>query len=223
MFPLYPLFLDLTGRPCLLVGGGAVAERKVRGLLDAGARVTVVAPDLTAVLRGLAEGGSLTWIGRPFEPSDLEGMDLAFVATSDPAVNRTAAREARGRHVRVNVADDPAACDFQVPAVIRRGPVALAVSTAGSSPALAAWLRDRLGEAIPERLGDLAGLLADLRERTPPGARLSAEAQREFLDSGVLDDLGRGDWEEVDRKAARFLGAGLQSAGLAERRSTETT
>jgi siroheme synthase-like protein len=223
MFPLYPVFLDLAGRACLVVGGGAVAERKVEGLLAAGARVTVVSPDLTPGLRGHADRRVLEWTSRAFGPSDLDGMELAFVATSDPEVNRRAAGEAKARGIRVNVADDPEACDFHVPAVLRRGPVSVAVSTGGASPALAAWLRNRLETAIPEGLGDLVEVLGSLREMTPQGARLSGEAQRELLESGILDDLGRGDWEEADRKAVRFLGRGFRIAELARRRSTETT
>lgn len=222
-FPLYPVFLDLAGRACLVVGGGAVAERKAEGLLAAGARLTVVSPGLSQGLRELAERGALVWVERGFEPDDVDGMDLAFVATSDPQVNRRAAQAARAKGVRINVADDPKGCDFHVPAVVRRGPVSVAVSSAGSSPALAAWLRGRLAEAIPAGLGDLAAVLAALREMTPSGSRLSGEAQRDLLDSGILDDLGRGDWEEADRKVARFFGPGLRVAELVRRRSTETT
>ncbi|MBI5016449.1 MAG: bifunctional precorrin-2 dehydrogenase/sirohydrochlorin ferrochelatase [Deltaproteobacteria bacterium] len=223
MVDLYPLFLDLEGRACLVVGAGTVAARKVEGLLAAGARVTVVAPEGVEPLGRLAAAGAVVWVGRRFEPSDLDGMALAFVATSDPEVNREAVRQARARGVWVNAADDPGASDVHVPAVLRRGRVAVAVSTAGASPALAAWLRDRLADAIPPGLEALAEVLAALREITPPGARLSGHAQRELLDSGILEDLAAAEWEEADRKVTRFLGADLRIGELLRRRSTEAT
>ena len=206
--PLYPIFLSLAGRACLVVGGGKVAERKTEELLRAGARVTVVAPAVTEALARHAEEGALEWARRGFGPADLDGMALAFVATSDPDVNRRAASEARARGVWVNVADDPGACDFHVPALLRRGRVAVAVSTGGAAPALASWVRDRVAGALPEGLGDLAEVLAVLREIAPAGGGLGAEDQRRLIGSGILDDLARGDWAAADGKVARhFAGA----------------
>lgn len=203
---LYPVFLDLRGRRCLVVGGGAVAGRKVQGLLAAGARVRVVAPALGEGLRAQAEASEIEVAERGFEPSDLDGTALAFVATSDPAVNRRVVDEARARGVWVNAAETPEAGDFHVPAVVRRGAVAVAVSSAGAAPALAAWVRDRLAADLPAGLEALARVLGALREMAPPGRRLSGEAQRALLDAGVLDDLAREDWDAAEEKMVRCFG-----------------
>ncbi len=203
--PRYPVFLDLRGKPVLVVGAGRVAERKIRGLLECGARVRVVAPGAAEGVRGFAEAGAVEWVRRGFAPEDLDGMVLAFVATSDPAVNREAAAEAAARGVWANVADDPEGSPVHVPAVWRQGDVAVAVSTAGASPELAAWLRDRIAQALPRRLGDLAEFVRRVRQMAQPGAvsRLLAE--------GVADDLARGDRAGAERKAAAVLsGPGRQ-------------
>ncbi len=199
----YPLLLDLEGRPVLVVGGGPVAARKVAGLLEAGARVTVVAPEACPELRERIDRGEVRWVPRGFEPGDLEGTVLAFVATSDPGVNRHATREARSRGVWVNAADDPGGSDFHVPAVVRRGRLTVAVATAGASPEAAAWVRDRIAGHLPPALGELVDLAGRVREM----ARGSG-AVRRLLEAGVLDDLARGDRDAVDRKVAAALGAG---------------
>jgi precorrin-2 dehydrogenase/sirohydrochlorin ferrochelatase len=140
----YPVVLDLTDVPVLLVGGGNIASRKAEGLLAAGARLTVVAPmvlpDLAATAADVRERG--------YAAADLEGHQLVMTATDDPAVNRQVAVDARARGMWVNSADDPANCTFILPAVTRRGPVVVAVGTDGSSPALARHLRDRIATEI---------------------------------------------------------------------------
>lgn len=197
--PRYPVFLDLRGKPVLVVGAGRVAERKIRGLLECGARVRVVAPEAADGLRALAEAGAVEWVRRRFEPEDLGGMVLAFVATSDPAVNRAAAAEAAARGVWANVADDPEGSPVHVPAVWRQGDVAVAVSTAGASPEFAAWLRDRIAAALPGRLGDLAEFIRRVRQMAQPGA------VSRLLARGVAEDFARGDRAAAERKAAEVL------------------
>jgi siroheme synthase-like protein len=140
----YPLVLDLTGVPVLMVGGGQIAGRKVTGLLAAGARVTVVAPmvsaDLASSVHDVRE--------RPYRSADIAGHRLVMTATDDPAVNARVASDARRAGVWVNSADDPDNCSFILPAVARRGPVMIAVGTDGASPALARHLRDRIALEI---------------------------------------------------------------------------
>lgn len=140
----YPVVLDLTDVPILMVGGGQIASRKVAGLLAAGARVTVVAPmvlpDLAAQVNEVRE--------RPYDPSDLTGHRLVMTATDDPAVNAAVGRDATSVGMWVNSADDPENCSFILPAVTRRGSVVVAVGTDGSSPALARHLRDRIAAEI---------------------------------------------------------------------------
>lgn len=140
----YPVMLDLTDVPVLLVGGGVIASRKAAQLLDAGARLTVVAPE---VLPDLAE--RVTEVRRrEYAASDLDGHQLVMTATDVPAVNTQVAVDARARGMWVNSADDPANCTFILPAVTRRGPVTVAVGTDGASPALARHLRDRVADEL---------------------------------------------------------------------------
>jgi precorrin-2 dehydrogenase/sirohydrochlorin ferrochelatase len=140
----YPVVLDLTDVPVLMVGGGQIASRKAAGLLTAGARVTVVAPmvlpDLAGQVHEVRE--------RQYSPSDLEGHRLVMTATDDPAVNAAVGSDATAAGVWVNSADDPENCSFILPAVARRGSVVIAVGTDGSSPALARHLRDRIADEI---------------------------------------------------------------------------
>lgn len=142
----YPIMLDLTDVPVLVVGGGMVAFRKIHGLVKAHADVTVVAPSVVETIRELPVRVTL----RAYESSDLTGMRLAITATDDPAVNAAVAAEANERAIWVNSADDPANCTFTLPAVARDGVVTVAVGTGGSSPALASHLRGELEKWLVE-------------------------------------------------------------------------
>lgn len=132
--PTYPVSLVLQDRAALVVGGGAVATRKVEGLLPAGAHVTVVAPEVTEALRALADAGRCAWRAKAYDAADLSGADIVFVATDDEDVNAQAYRDASGAHLMVNVADRPELCTFFLPSVLRRGKLSIAVSTEGASP-----------------------------------------------------------------------------------------
>lgn len=140
----YPVFLSLQRRSCLVIGGGAVALRKAKDLLAAGAKVRVGSPRLSAGFRPLVRAGKVVWIRRVFRPADLKGTWLVVAATDDTQVNRQAAREAERRKVWINVVDQPAHCSFIIPSVVRRGKLRLAISTGGASPALAKWIRKDL-------------------------------------------------------------------------------
>jgi siroheme synthase-like protein len=199
----YPIFLDLVDRPCLVVGGGPVAEGKVRGLLAAGARVTVVSPTLTPALNALAAEGHLTHQAREYAPGDLVGVALAFAATGDRAVSRAIRSEGRARGVWVNAADDAEHCDFLLPAVLRRGALAVAVSSGGASPALTRAVRDELERYFPADFGAFVEVAAEVRrELRERGAPVTAERWRSALEdelrglsagSGMSDgDLGTG-------------------------------
>jgi len=141
---LFPVFLKLAGRRCLVVGAGRVAQAKIEGLLLAGAHVRVVARSATRAVRACARAGKVRWEARSFEPSDLDGVFLGIAATSSAQLHDQISQEARRRGVLCNVADDPARCDFYYPAVVRRGPLQIAISTGGRSPALAQHLRKEL-------------------------------------------------------------------------------
>lgn len=193
----YPVMLRLAGRRCVVVGGGTVAARKIEPLVEAGADVLVVAPEIGPVIAALAETGSIRVERRPFEAADLDGASLAIAATDQPSVNRAVAQAARERGVLVNVADDPDSCDFTVPASIRRADVTLAISTDGRSPAFARHLRAELEDWLsPERCALLvlaAEVRHDLRALGPlpdPDAW-----QRALDDAAVRAALSRGDRE----------------------------
>ena len=141
---LYPIFLKLNGRRCLVVGAGKTAEEKIDVLLASGATVLVVAPVATSQIQSWAHDEDIFWMRKRFEPQDLEGIFLAVVATSSTPVNRTVFQEAHSRDVLCNVIHDRAHCDFYYPAVVRRGPLQIAISTAGNSGALAQRLRQEL-------------------------------------------------------------------------------
>jgi siroheme synthase-like protein len=204
---LFPLFVELEGRPCVVLGGGAVAERKVEGLLAAGAVVTVVSPALSPALATLASAGRIAHVARSYTEGDLAGAALAFAATDDGGVNAAVALEGRAHGVWVNAADDPAHCDAILPAVVRRGAVTVAVSTGGASPALARAVRQRIEAALPDAYGPLADVAAAARrELRAAGRRAGAADWLAALDAG-LDALLEG---APSDEAARRVRARLQ-------------
>jgi precorrin-2 dehydrogenase/sirohydrochlorin ferrochelatase len=161
---LFPMFLKLEGRNCLVLGAGSVGEQKIRSLLDCGARIRVVAPAASAAVREWASIGALTWLQRTFESADLDGVFLVVAATSDVEVNHAIYREAQERGILCNVVDDPPHCDFYYPAVVRRGQLQIAISTAGLSPALAQRIRKQLEAEFPPAYGMWLENLGSRRE-----------------------------------------------------------
>lgn len=160
----FPLFLEMNRRRCAVIGGGAVAERKVDGLLAAGAEVTVISPALTERLRDLINGDAIRHRAREYRNGDLEGFGLVFLATDDPAVNDAVWRDARAQGIWVNSADDSDHCDFILPAVIRRGALTVAVSTGGASPAMTRAIREELDDYFTEDYAQLVQVAAEVRK-----------------------------------------------------------
>jgi siroheme synthase-like protein len=196
----YPVFIDLRGRPVLVVGGGVVAERKVESLLEAEAAITVVSPDATEKLIESAGRGEIVLNRRRFRESDLDGVTLAISATGDLAVQQEVAALARSKKILVNTADQPELCDFIVPAVVRRGDVLVAVSTSGTSPALAAALRSRIESALTGDVARAAKLLGTIRGEVHQ--RFDDSAQRKKVFQGIVES-GVVDWiTECDDDAA---------------------
>jgi siroheme synthase-like protein len=193
----YPVVLRLTGRPCLVVGGGRVAAGKAAGLLAGGARVTVVAPEVVPAVEAL----DVVVERRPYERGLAARFRLVVTATGVPEVDRAVAEDAERAGVWVNSADDPDNCSFVLPAVHRDGPVSIAVSTGGASPALAVWLRGRLGEAAGPGVGQLAELLEEARLRVRADGRATGSIDWAALLDGELPDLVR----SGDLGAARDL------------------
>lgn len=217
--------LRTCGKRCLVVGGGTVAHRKVEDCLRAGLEVLVVSPSLVPPLRDLVGRGSVAWREGEFRPEDLEGMLVVFAA-APPEVNRGVCEAARRAGVLVNVVDCPELSDFVSPAVLQRGPVTVAVSTGGASPALAARIRDRIAGVLPEEWGEwaevLAGFRRSARERVPdPRTRQELLRRAAALDGEAR--IARGEREALLelleqwlRAAAGGAGAGRQAGGERE-------
>ena len=203
----YPIFLDLTGRRCVVVGGGAVAEGKVRGLLAANATIALVAPQLTPALRDLVASEQIRHREGEYDASDLEDADLCLVATDDGAINARVAADARTRRILVNAADDPANCDFILPAVVRSGSVVVAASTGGASPALARRLREDLTAFLDEGYGPLGDLLGAVRsEVRAAGQRIDPEAWQKAIDARLRTLVAQGRIEDARNRLRKALG-----------------
>ncbi|HET9443283.1 MAG TPA: bifunctional precorrin-2 dehydrogenase/sirohydrochlorin ferrochelatase [Acidimicrobiales bacterium] len=188
--PQYPVNLTVAGRRCLVVGGGRVARRKVEGLRDAGAAVHVVAPDIDPDLAAL---DGVTSERRPYRRGEAGGYRLVVAATGDPAVNQAVYDDGEAAGVWVNSADDPDRCSFTLPAVLRRGPVTVTVATGGHSPALASWLRDRIGDWLGPEYETLVGVLAAERDAIrAEGRSTEGLAWHLALDSDMLALIRQG-------------------------------
>lgn len=179
----FPVFLDLHGRSCLVVGGGKVAERKVDSLLKAGAHVTVVSPEITAEMRITLDQQNAHWQAREFADSDADGQFLIIAATNNGKVNAHVAALANARNIPVNVVDDQSLCSFIVPSVVDRSPVIVAVSTGGASPVLARQLRMRLETMISSSCGQLAGITEEYRDVVKK--RLPEEHRKGFWEQAL--------------------------------------
>jgi precorrin-2 dehydrogenase/sirohydrochlorin ferrochelatase len=209
----YPVQLDIRGRRCLVVGGGGVGTRKAEGLLACGAAVTVVSPEASARLKALAAAGRLVLAARPFRPEDLAGVFLVIGATDDEPLNRRVSEEAERRGILCNIADRPEACNFILPAVVRRGELTVAVSTAGRSPALAKKLRGDLERQFGPEYAVLLDLLGAIRRRLLARAH-APEAHKPLFERLVASDLleliRRNDRAAIDRLLAETLGEGFR-------------
>lgn len=190
----YPIALDLKDKPCLVVGGGALATEKVEGLLRAGARITVVSASVTADLASLAEAGEIKLYLRSYHAADLDDIYLAYGATDSKAENALVAADAREAGVLVNAVDDIPNCDFFAMAIVRRGDLQVAISTNGLSPAFARWTREYLDAALPDNLGEVLAALAEVRrDLKSRGVMPPYERWQGAIDDEVNVWLGRDD------------------------------
>lgn len=214
----FPAFLDLAGRPVLVVGGGAVAARKVRLLRDAGARVTVVARRLGAELADLARETEIAVIQRGFTAGDVLGKTLAVAATDEPEVNRRVAEAGEAAGVPVNTVDDAALSTFIFPAIVQRGEVVVAISSSGAAPVLARRLRARIEEILPQGLGALARFSRRLRERVrrrvgDPARRL--RIWEEAIEGPVAEAVFAGREAEAEAHLERLIDGGVSPGSVA--------
>ncbi len=204
-----PIFMNLRGEPCLVVGGGEVAARKCALLLRAGAKVTVCAPELAPAF----DTGRIEHRAARFREADLDGQALVIAATDDQAVNRAVAAAARARRIPVNVADQPELCTFILPSIIERAPLTVAISSGGASPVLARLLRARLESLIPAAYGRLAALAAEFRERVK--ARFRGAERRRFWERALEGPIAEMVLAGRDAEARHALEAALEDARLA--------
>lgn len=189
----YPVNLLVAGRRCVVVGAGRIAARKVEALLDAGAAVHVVAPELGDEIRAWRDAGRLTADERAFAPSDLDGAWLATAATSDPTVNQAVFDAGEAGRTWVNAADDPDRCSFTLMSVVRQGDIVVTIGTGGRSPALATYLKDHVATEMGPEWATLLELLSEAREALRAGGTSSETVDwRRALDSGMLDLIRNG-------------------------------
>ncbi len=212
----YPVILDLNGKACLVVGGGAVAQRKVEGLLRAGARVTVVASRVNDSIKDLQQDGKIVLHQREFTPADLDGKILAFGALDDPEARRSLSAEARQRGIPVNLADDPQNCDFIIPSSLTRGDLLVTVSTGGKSPALSRKLRQVLEKKIGPSFALQVEAMGDVRERLfrelPEHEDLRREVLLGIVDSDLLDVLRNGDEKSFHERVDRIVNKAVEKS-----------
>lgn len=187
---MYPINLDLTGQACLVLGGGSVAEHKVRRLLDEGAVVTVIAPALTPALQILAEEHQLSWQRRTYQPGDETTFFLIICATDDEAVSQAVSAAAKAQGKLLNVCDVPDLCNFTLPSIVRQGDLQLTISTNGKAPAFSRWLRKHLEQNFDERYGRWMAELAAIRKEGQTLLATSRDRQafwRQALTDDVMD------------------------------------
>jgi precorrin-2 dehydrogenase/sirohydrochlorin ferrochelatase len=210
--PFYIACLKLTGRRCVVVGGGEIGLEKVEGLLACDGRVVLIAPEAEPELQKLASEGSIEWVRREYETGDLEATFIAIAATNDTDVNIAVYEDAERRAMLVNVVDVPPLCNFILPAIVRTGPLAIAISTAGASPALAKRIKAQIAQEFGEPYARLAVLLNEVRGWAK-GTLPTYQDRKEFFETIVngepdpIELLRQG-----DEQAVRDLIAAVQAS-----------
>ena len=204
----YPLFADLTARRCLVVGGGRLAQRKVQALRQCGASVTVVSPTLTKRLAAAARTGAIRHLARRFRARDLRAMWLVCAATDDERINLLVAQSAERQRIFTNVVDQTPLCSFIAPAISRRGPLTIAVSTGGASPSFAKKIRDEMAATLGREVPSMLRLLAQLRGAAMRRLPLSSDRKRYFdrlVRGRVFELVRRNKAREAKAKALKLL------------------
>ena len=192
----YPIYVQLQGQPCLVIGGGKIAEGKVEGLLDAQAEVTVISPELSVKLQELVKQNRVLYHARTYQPGDLTGAFLVICATDQAEINHQVWQEATANRQLVNVVDDTPRCNFIAPSILRKGDLTIAISTSGKAPALAVRLKERLQRELGpeyERFLELAGELREPLARNVPDFETRKVLWYKLVDSEILAVLARGD------------------------------
>lgn len=215
----YPVNLDIKNRKCLVVGGGAVGTRKVAALLDCGAAVTVVSPEVTPKLLGLSSRGDISLEKRSFQATDLAGTFLVIGATDNEELNRTIHSEAQRRGMLCNIADRPEACNFILPSIVRRGDLIIAISTSGKSPAFAKKLRKEFEAALGEEYADFLKLMGAIRKKLL-AEKHEPEAHKHLferlINQNLVDRVKHRQTDDIDTLLLETLGPGYNFAELME-------
>ena len=211
----YPIFMDINDKVCVVVGGGQVALRKVKNVLECGAKVKVISPEICPEIENLSENSSLTLIKRKYRAGDLDGATVAFSATGDPDTNHQISQDARKQSIPVNIVDDAACSDFIVPSYFSRGDIIIAVSTSGKSPALARKIRMELEKCVGDEFTDLVVIVNEVRTKViGDGMRIDGEMWQEALDiNGLLNLVREGRRDEARRLLLDGLLSGTVSDG----------
>lgn len=210
----YPVYLNIKGKECVVVGGGRVALRKVNGLLDSGALVTVISPDLHADLAALFDQGLIFWRKKKYSANDIETAFLVIAATDDIGAQDTVLKDAERFNILLNVADVPDKCNFILPARVQRGSLSISVSTGGKSPALAKMLRRKLERELDKGYAALNEIMGCIRPEVLARNLPQSENERIFTDiveSEILEHLAAKDCEAVLALVSQFLGSAISA------------
>lgn len=205
----YPIFLDIKGKPCVVIGGGNVAERKVLSLIDAGAKVLVISPKLTPALKKLANKKKIGYCPKAYEKGNLKGFFLAYSATNDQKVNRDVFNEAKRQGVLLNVVDVPELCNFIVPSVVERGDLLIAISTSGKSPAMAKKIRQQLEKEFGKEYAVFLDIMGKIRDKVLTRSKESDKNKRLFerlVDSPMIEWIKEGKKKEINKFLKKILG-----------------
>lgn len=213
----YPIYLDIRGRACIVIGGGEVAERKVVSLLNAGAKVRVVSPVVTESLKEMSGNGMIGWKERPYRKGDLKGAFMAYAATDDEDISRKISEEAHENGVLLNLANEPEICDFIVPSVVERGRLSIAISTGGASPAFAKRVRLEMEVKYGEEYAVFLDIMAAIRQKLltkETGGAKNRKIFNKLASSTIPEMIKGGRWKDVDRTIISLLGEEFSIASL---------
>ena len=205
----YPVYIEMRDQPCVVIGGGKIAEGKVDGLLAAAAHVTVISPGLTQHLRELVNQDKVRYLARTYQPGDLSGAFMVICATDRADINHQVWQETTANHQLVNVVDDTPRCNFIAPSILRKGDLTIAISTSGKAPALAVRLKERLQHDLGpeyERFLELAGELREPLARHIPDFEARKALWYELVDSEILEVLANGDETSAREIISRVVG-----------------